>query len=1513
MSRRARSRFGWVGLAIVAGIAVFGFWRATRTHADEEPGGPPVVSEPPESENSDGCESIWTYTPGGGGNDPCDRFNPGSDHESPEAPEGGDDPESPPAGEAEAGAGGDGKHAEGGNGSLESRPDPEGSGDGGGDGETTDPGSIKQAGDRDASEGSSGDAGGPEEGDGESDRKGGECDGKIVLERVDSSATGSTPKPVNPFPLGGAMGNNPGFLNAPVVFRYRGFSTTDGPLGLGVDANILERLVVAPQRNPSAALAWYPGTGACHYFFGSAGGPYAPEPAIQDTHQPIVVDPNSTSLRYRLTDKYGNTTYFDATGWVTKKVDRLGNTNLYGRNPATGQLLTISSSYGHASLWTFEYYPSGRLKWATDYSGRRNTWTYDSLGHLATFTTPPTTQHPSGKTFQLEYYANSGNPGADGKLKRIVDPTGVTRVQFGYDAQGYATSLSRGNGMHQLTLTRNGNTRDVTDFNGNLRRYTFQPGLHHPTQVELFTRGLRPNDPASYVWTYEFNPQRQLTRAGMPSGKTYEFTFDANFNRTRRRVIGVGGSQTADWTWTYGAFNLASTVTDPNGNTWTYGRDANGLVTTVTTPNPGSGAAQYRYEYNAYGQLQKSTNSLGRTVTYGRYGAGPYYGWVQSVTYSQEGGGNPGTCGSGQVYTYTYNLRGFPLTVTDPATGTVTLERDEVDRVTKVSTSAPVPFVRKMSFNVLGLPVLVQTENRADDGTLDATKPWISTSILYDARRRVTGISQDFDATTGRSWTFERDGLARVLQETSPEGRISQFTHDERGYLLSSSRGVTQPIASTVAYHVGGAVKEVKNAFGHAVTTGVDVFDRLISSTSPTGESRLRGLDSSGNTLTEELRDSSNVLYGKVTYTYDNRNRVLTRKADRFGHGGPTEYAIAAYAYDLDSNVVNVLTPLGRSYTHAYLSCGKPFSDRDDQTSGIVEYTYEERGLLSRTRRTETEGGTTKVYTREYSYDLNGQLVQEREIDANNSSNVLTTSYSRDSHGRVATVTGPSGEYVRYVYNYAGLVTDVFQQERVSGTPNVVQHHTVYAWDRDGNLLSVTDPTGAKTEYEYSEHGLLKKVKQPDGTSTSWTFDVAGRVATITDNIGTVVTNAYDAAGRLTGRTINRGTNVIGTTAESFTYDAVGRLIRAADDDSVVDFTYDSLGNVLTDKQGPTPAQLLTVQGGYDVEGNPTSLTYPNGFQVGLTIDAAGRFHKVMSGGNVLLERTYVQTSFLAQQLTAGATSVDNWSHDGFGRLSIAEVKRAFGGGGPVTLSDLEYGYDPSHRRIYERRRHANNVGDLHTYDDLGRSRRVLQGVADPVLELQTPGSQTYSTNVAYTLDPVGARTTVSRTPWGGTPTTTSYTSNNLHQYTAVGGTGRSYDLNGNLTNDGTFLFRYDYRNRIVEVRRFSDNSFVAGYEYDAFGRRFAKHVPGASTRYYHWGQNVVEVRDMSGAVSHQFVSPDGLDDHALLIRLDTADWDQDGNVNEYLMFTYHTDPLGSIRLVTDVAGATVETYSYDE
>ena len=185
-------------------------------------------------------------------------------------------------------------------------------------------------------------------------------------------------------------------------------------------------------------------------------------------------------------------------------------------------------------------------------------------------------------------------------------------------------------------------------------------------------------------------------------------------------------------------------------------------------------------------------------------------------------------------------------------------------------------------------------------------------------------------------------------------------------------------------------------------------------------------------------------------------------------------------------------------------------------------------------------------------------------------------------------------------------------------------------------------------------------------------------------------------------------------------------------------------------------------------------------------------------------------------------------------------------------------------------------------------------------------------TLVGYTLDGLGNRSQVQTTPWGGSAATTTYASDVVNQYTTIASVSRTHDDNGNLVDDGTQQYIYDYKNRLVEVK--ASSTTIATYKYDALGRRVEKHVnaTSATTRYILDGVEVIEEYDGSDTWLAQYVHADRIDRPCAMDRADIADVDGDSNTTEVFRFHYHQNALGSVSEMTDPTGAVVEWVTYD-
>ncbi len=141
----------------------------------------------------------------------------------------------------------------------------------------------------------------------------------------------------------------------------------------------------------------------------------------------------------------------------------------------------------------------------------------------------------------------------------------------------------------------------------------------------------------------------------------------------------------------------------------------------------------------------------------------------------------------------------------------------------------------------------------------------------------------------------------------------------------------------------------------------------------------------------------------------------------------------------------------------------------------------------------------------------------------------------------------------------------------------------------------------------------------------------------------------------------------------------------------------------------------------------------------------------------------------------------------------------------------------------------------------------------------------------------------------------------------------RTHDNNGNLKDDGTWVFSYDFEDRLVQVRQSGTLTLIADYHYDALGRRVEKVLAaGTTTRYLLDGVEVVEEYDAVGNWQARYIYEDGIDRPRSMDRADIADVNGNQNTTEVLRFHYHQQALGSVTEVTQPTGAVVEWVTYD-
>ena len=191
----------------------------------------------------------------------------------------------------------------------------------------------------------------------------------------------------------------------------------------------------------------------------------------------------------------------------------------------------------------------------------------------------------------------------------------------------------------------------------------------------------------------------------------------------------------------------------------------------------------------------------------------------------------------------------------------------------------------------------------------------------------------------------------------------------------------------------------------------------------------------------------------------------------------------------------------------------------------------------------------------------------------------------------------------------------------------------------------------------------------------------------------------------------------------------------------------------------------------------------------------------------------------------------------------------------------------------------------------------VNSGATETItLGLSCSSTATISPSTAFTANPQlasGANTaSVTAVSGGGTAKTNTY------PITISSATGQSltYDSNGNMTSDGTNTYAWDAENRLIKITYPGTNNY-SQFTYDGLGQcvKIVETAGGTITstkQFVRCSGQMCEARNASSTITAQYFSQ--------------------GETISGTSYYYTKDHLGSIREITNSAGAIQAQYSYD-
>jgi YD repeat-containing protein len=767
-----------------------------------------------------------------------------------------------------------------------------------------------------------------------------------------------------------------------------------------------------------------------------------------------LIDPsgNAVSLSY---DAYLRVvTITDAIGQVTSIS--------YDHPTDILKITKVTDPFGRAA--TFDYDASGRLIKITDGIGLVSEFTYDGDGandsksdFIVKLTTPygdtTFTKTESGHTRSLETIY------PDGDRDRVeFNPPASPGVNESDPAQNIPVGMLTFNGGLNYRNTYYWSKIAYAAAYPDYTKAKIYHWLESSTGINLFARGIlesvkephesrvwydyagqigsstivgstnKPahtgrvlDDGSTQLYTYEYNGFGNITKEVDPVGRTFSYIYAENgidLLETRQTRAGQNellSKQTYDarhlpetstdaagqmTTFTYNDRGQVLTETNPKNEKTTYVYDANGHLTSIEGPLPGSSIA---FTYDSVSRVRTKTDESGYTLTFD-YDA---LDRLTKITFPD---------GTFDQFTYTRLDRTL---IRDRAGRQTTFEYNSIRQMTKridpLNRATLFQWCKCGALKSLTDPMGRTTRWRHDiQGRVKCKEYADGSKVTYRYENTVSRLSQRIDEKLQvTQYDYNRDDTLKLITYNNatvatPSVAFAYDSNYSRLRSMTDGTGTTRydyfPISPALSLGAGQLKRVDGPLRNDAITFNYDELGRRVS-TAIDGVAASVTYDAAGRIIT-----STNAL-GVFDYTYDGNS---FRRAFQSNPNGQT--AEFGYASNLQGQhlqrITNKLgkTPISEFIYGRDVPTGQITSwsqQAGAQTPSIYSLAYDPVNQL--TAASISEGGKV-VKTFSYSYDHAGNRLTE-QVDA------ATRQSSYNALNELTSVEGDAGLDANYEWD----------------------------------------------------------------------------------------------------------------------------------------------------------------------------------------------------------------------------------------------------------------------------------------------------------------------------------------------------------------------------------------------------------------------------------------------------------------------------------------------------------------
>ncbi len=660
----------------------------------------------------------------------------------------------------------------------------------------------------------------------------------------------------------------------------------------------------------------------------------------------------------------------------------------------------------------------------------------------------------------------------------------------------------------------------------------------------------------------------------------------------------------------------------------------------------------------------------------------------------------------------------------------------------------------------------------------------------------------------------------QLASQTDEYGNSIVFTYDANGKLLRAADGAGSGRYLDFTYGASGRVSTVLDSANRAVSYTYDASGALTAVTNAA---------------------SRQTYYSYVTGRFN--LPLLSQIRDHWNR------SITSISYTT-AGKTNCYSEAGETYCYYYNYQNDPQKVKKQDSSNYEwVFTYDANGLVTSRIPPSGQGGGTVTS----GFNADGSV--QYSIDETG----VKTSYTYNANGSVATITRDDAGALAVRFDYA--YDPAFPEKVISITPRNPGTNTVdpnwQAWKYDYYQAGSTAPGALHHVYRVQTNGTTLD------TIAVYAYNSSGQVLTVSDQSGAVTTYAYDAAtGDLSSVSYPKNSDAGPNPVYAYGRDAIGRVTSVTDPQSkTTSYTYDAIDRIATvtlpKPVAGSPLNFVTTYSydNYDAASGLvfTHQTDPNAKVTKQGYDEFGQLRQSKDALNKTT--TFAYTKGLLTTITDANGNYTTYSYNGLKRLTSTAFHSANGfesntyyaDGTLKTWTDrlnrtTTYAYDRLKRLVSKT--YPNAVAVTYTYNG-----QKLESVND-AFSGETH-SFTYDASYRISSNTQGTRGTVtyaynvdriqSYSVSGGPQATYDYYEDgsvkNIQWTPLVGYFSYQYTPNGQYStisfpNGQSRNYTYDDQGRLTQIQNGTAATFAYGYDNPLLGQRTSMTSAPGTTNY---------------------------------------------------------------------------------